>query len=119
MEQIPTNLDEAIQLVIDDIMSDVESRDYILSSSENDFLCNAHHSYGQHIRNTWRLWTKEPPLVKWFNEKGIYHADDMSGIILVSTYRKLNSKEIDLENQIIHYREYWNKVDPDVNLGKY
>jgi hypothetical protein len=116
---IPTNLDEAIQLVIDELLKDDENINNILNLSEEDFTVNAHHSYGQYLRNNWGLWTKDSPMVKWFINKGIYHADDMSSIILTSFYRKVHSKDIELENQIKQYRDYWEEVDPRVNLGKF
>ena len=56
-------------------------------------------------------------LQKWFKERGIHHADDMSGIILTSFHRRFYRKEIELEEQIAKYQEYWDEVDPDVNKG--
>jgi hypothetical protein len=71
-----------------------------------------HHGLGRWIRNNWDLW-KGGRLSKWFNDKGIYHADDMSGIILDSFWRHLNSKPIELDKQIRGYQNYWKKVRED------
>jgi len=68
------------------------------------------------IRNTLKLWF-DGPTVKWFNEHGIYHADDISSIILQSTHRRNNKRSIDLEAQIKIYRDHWEKYDPKVNKG--
>ena len=61
------------------------------------------------IRNNWGLW-KGSRLSKFFNEKGIYHPDDMSGIILDSYYRYLTGQEITLSEQIKYYQDYWEKA---------
>lgn len=58
-----------------------------------------HFPLGMWIRNEWGLW-KNSDLKKYFIDKGIYHPDDMSGIIFTSYYRYLNNKPIDLEDQI-------------------
>ena len=42
---------------------------------------------------------------------GIYHPDDMSGIILDSYHRYLTGKEIKLEEQIKFYQDYWKKAN--------
>src|SRR5262249_54668776 len=43
-------------------------------------------------------------------QKGIHHPDDMSGVILDSFWRHLNSKPIELDKQIASYEEYWKKT---------
>lgn len=75
-----------------------------------------HHSFGMWLRNTLQLWHEGPP-VKWFNDHGIYHADDISSIIMQSLHRRQNKKPIDLEGQIKKYRDYWDKTEPSVNKG--
>ena len=47
------------------------------------------------------------PLVRWFNERGITHADDMSAIILTSIWRRVRGVDLDLEGQIKSYQDYW------------
>ncbi len=70
------------------------------------------HSYlGRDLRNEWGLWSGSQ-LSKWFNKKGIEHPDDMSGIILISYWRHLNSKPIKLEEQIKESQDYWEEVMP-------
>jgi len=71
-----------------------------------------HHSIGQWMRNNWGLWTGSR-LSKWFNERGIEHADDMSGIILTSFWRRLHDVPLDLANQIDFYQDYWEKQQPN------
>lgn len=75
-----------------------------------------HHGIGLSLRNRWGLWAG--PLSEWFNECGIYHADDMSGIILTSFQRDLRGEPRELGAQIKYYRDFWIRqgYDPD-NLG--
>lgn len=61
-------------------------------------------SIGMEMRIKWRLWY-DSELVKWFNERGIFHADDMCTIILTSFGRWLNDKDILLEEQIKNLSE--------------
>lgn len=68
-----------------------------------------HHGLGRHLRNEWKLWL-DSPLSKWFNEQGIYHADDMSGIILDSFWRHLNNEPLMIKEQIKQYQDYWEKM---------
>jgi len=80
----------------------------IKHGSESDMI-KYHFGLGRWIRNNWALW-KGSRLSRYFNEVGIYHPDDMSGIILDSFWRHLNGKEIELEAQIEKYKAYWEKV---------
>jgi hypothetical protein len=108
---IPKNLEEAINLLTTN-----ENKEFVKDKTEKEFLSYLHHGFGTGLRNGWGLWTGSI-LAKWFNEKGVYHADDMSSIILTSIYRVFNNKEIDLEGQIKYYRDYWEETNPDVNKG--
>ncbi len=87
---------------------------------EREAIVRTHDNTGRFIRNHWELWkwdTKNE-LVKYFNNLGIYHPDDMSCIILTSLHRHLNSRKIKLEKQVKHYRDYWSLVGPKVNERK-
>ena len=75
------------------------------SGSEEDMI-QYHHGLGRWIRNNWELWAGSR-LAKYFNDIGINHPDDMSGIILDSYWRQLNEKPIKLDEQIKYYQEYW------------
>ena len=65
-----------------------------------------HFGLGLWMRNNWSLWGGSR-LSIYFNNLGIKHPDDMSGIILTSYYRYLNNHDLDLEVQISYYKEYW------------
>ena len=69
-------------------------------------IARFHFTWGKQLRNMWGLWN-DSRLAKWFNERGIYHADDMSGIIMHSFWRRLNDMPLELEDQILSYQNYW------------
>lgn len=75
---------------------------------EREFTSKVHLGFGMWIRNNWQLWGGSR-LSKYFNDLGIFHPDDMSGIILVSYHRHLNNQEPNLEAQIQYYQDYWQK----------
>ena len=81
--------------------------------SEQEFGGKTHHGFGTNIRNSWKLWwqknwdEEKPKIVQYFNDLDIYHADDMSGIIMDSFHRKTTGKEIDLEGQIEKHKKHW------------
>jgi len=77
-----------------------------------------HHSTGRSIRNDWGLWDSESNLHKFFNLIGIYHADDMSGIILDTVHRIINGIPIDLDGQVEHYKDYWKDAGCDMKGNK-
>jgi hypothetical protein len=81
----------------------------MLSLSTHDGV-EEHHHIGQWLRNNWNLWTGENEWTEFFNENDIWHADDMSGIIIASYVRMLRNEEIKLEEQFKHYIDYWKKM---------
>lgn len=105
-------------------------KDEFKNTPERKAVGMCHFSLGMWMRNNWYLWWSEqlaadykdkgypqekPLLVKYFNEElGIFHADDMSSIILTSYHRKLNDLTLRLEEQAKKYQKYWqNMVDND------
>lgn len=103
---IPKNLNECY-LEFDKIL-DKKRIEEIKNISEEEFTSNSHFGLGLFIRNNWALW-KGSRLYIFFKQKGITHPDDMSGIILKSYYRNLNGIDINIDEQIKYYQEYWTK----------
>ncbi|MBV8227567.1 MAG: hypothetical protein JO232_20510 [Verrucomicrobia bacterium] len=106
-DRVPTTPDESLKI----ILSRMPEQDRLyLEACEKDpspgFL-------GILLRNDWSIWEKDMPLVRWFNERGITHADDMSAIILTSIWRRVRGVDLDLEGQIKSYQDYWIR-----NIGK-
>ncbi len=77
--------------------------------TEGEFSGRAHMGFGMWMRNNWQLWGGSR-LSKYFNDMGIYHPDDMSGIILTSYYRRLTLTDIRLKKQVNYYQDYWKKA---------
>ena len=77
-----------------------------------DDMIRYHHGLGMWIRNNWGLWGGSR-LAKYFNSLGLFHPDDMSGIILDSFWRHLHGKPLEIEERIQHSQAYWKAVaDP-------
>lgn len=112
---IPRDLAECFQQ-IDAIWSD-SIKNEIKELTENEFAAKTHFGFGRWIRNNWGLWGGSR-LKKYFNEMGIYHPDDMSGIILDSYHRYLSGKEILLEEQLKYYQAYWEKAEAEAPKKK-
>jgi hypothetical protein len=110
-ETTPKNLDEALEILWNE-----KNIQFAKEAKSDNFTGALHHGFGTGLRNGWNLWGKSP-LTEWFNSVGIYHADDMSGIIMDSFWRKANGKDIDLEGQIKVYRAHWDEYCPDINKG--
>jgi len=101
---VPKNLDECLeQLKKDTPKKELEK---FKNLSETD-VCLYHHGCGTNMRNSWGLWSKTSPLVKYFNSISIFHADDMSSIIFKSFHRYLNDTDLKLDEQVKFYQDYW------------
>lgn len=104
-EKSPENLEECFA-ALDEVSSDSDRR-YFKSQKKGDASACFHHTLGRSLRNGWNLWDESAPLHKYFLNSGIFHADDMSGIIIDSYHRYLNGKDIDLDGQIKFYKDFW------------
>jgi hypothetical protein len=102
---IPNNMDEAM-IALERVLPN-ETINEIKNMSEEDFVAQAHFGLGMWIRNNWKLWTGTSPMDWYFYKRGIFHPDDMSGIILTSFHRHLNNKPINIKEQAKFYRDYW------------
>ena len=103
---IPKDLEDCFKQ-IDSFWSD-STKTQVKNWSESEFSAKSHFGLGLWMRNNWQLWGGSR-LSKYFNDLGIYHPDDMSGIILISYHRYLSGEEIKLEDQIKFYQDYWKK----------
>jgi hypothetical protein len=103
---IPKNLEDCFKQI--DSFWDDSTKVKVKQWTEDEFRGRVHMGFGMWMRNNWQLWGGSR-LSKYFNDFGIYHPDDMSGIILDSYHRYLTGKEIMLEEQIKFYQDYWEK----------
>lgn len=108
---IPENVDQASDVLVT----------FLTKSEKNQIKKNKlwpsmlHQGMGSWIRNSWNLWSKNCILVEYFNELGIYHADDMTDIIFQSMFAKVKETEYDMMNHITELRNHWKSLgeDPD------
>ncbi len=107
MKYKPANLEEAV-IQLTKILPD-KTQQEVFSMTEEEFLGGSHFGLGMWIRNNWELW-RGGELAKEFNAKGIFHPDDMSGIILKCFYRQLHNQDWELDEQIKFYQKYWREV---------
>lgn len=103
---VPADLDDAIgelkKMLSPALVEDMKTH------LEREMVVH-HMSLGMWMRNYWALW-KGSRLGTYFNNLGITHPDDMSGIVLTSFWRHLNNRPIELEAQIVYYKAYWEEV---------
>lgn len=100
---VPLNLEDAFselkKMLHPDLLKEMKE------ASEKDMV-GYHMGLGLWMRNNWGLWGGSR-LATYFNGIGIFHPDDMSGIILDSFWRHLNSQPIKLEEQVAFYQRFW------------
>lgn len=107
---IPKDIDDCFKEL--NLMLSDSTRLMIMGWSEDEASSNLHFGLGMWLRNNWGLW-RGSRLSKYFNDMGIYHGDDMSGIILDSYHRYLYNNDIKLEDQVKDYQDYWKKDKKD------
>lgn len=107
---IPINLEDALNYM--DCSWSEKDKIFFRGQQEKNACFNGP---GMGIRNSWGLWAGKNELVQYFNNIGIFHPDDMSSIILISFHRRLNGKEINLDEQVTKYTKYWEEWDEKVN----
>ncbi len=102
----PNNLSECFEQ-LNKIFNDAEDADWFMNADEEDAVVQSHHGLGRWIRNNWGLWSKDSKLYEYLFNLGLTHADDMSSVILTSYHRHLHKKELELDEQVQHYIDFW------------
>jgi hypothetical protein len=100
---LPATLDEALH-ELDRGMSSGFKRAF--REAEENPVGRFHGDFGMWMRNCWGLW-RGSALSEYFNALGIWHPDDMSGIILTSYWRRVRGVPIDLDGQVAGCKAYW------------
>jgi len=106
---IPIDLNDAISYF--ECKWPEKDLNWFKNKEEQEAVAELHFGTGMSLRNSWKLWAGTSEISKYFRDLGINHPDDMSSIILTSLHRKLNELEIDLDNQIKYYKDYWSKSE--------
>ncbi len=100
----PKDLYEALDILINQLQPfELEH----LKTVPEDYATGLHHHLGRYLRNDWHLW-EDNDLTSWFGtELGVYHADDLSGLILTSLWKKVNNVDLDLQKEAQYYKDFW------------
>ncbi|RZK56469.1 MAG: hypothetical protein EOO87_05350 [Pedobacter sp.] len=106
---IPKNLEDCFKQI--DKFWNASTKEQVKNLTEEKFTANAHLGFGMWMRNNWQLWAGSR-LTKYFNDLGVYHPEDISGIILTSYHRYLVGSDIKMGKQIEYLKSYW-KVSKD------
>lgn len=111
INKIPVNLTECFE-VLDEVFSESEEdKSWFASSIEEEAVGSLHHNLGAWVRKEWGLWEKKSDIYNVFAKMDIWHADDMSSIILTCYHRRLNGKELKLSEQVQEYIQYWKNYE--------
>lgn len=107
---IPIDLDDCLRQLDSMFADSIKLKIKVLT--EDEFSGRYHLGFGMWMRNNWGLW-KGSRLSKYFNSLGVYHPDDMTGIIFDSYHRQLTGHELNPNEQIKYYQGYWEKAKQD------
>jgi hypothetical protein len=80
-----------------------------MKESTEQGMIRYHMGLGLWIRNFW-IRAPRSRLKDYFNRLGLFHPDDISGVILTSFWRHLHAQSIELEEQIKYHQAYWQKL---------
>lgn len=103
----PSNLEECF-VALSKLLSKDELQ-FILDSDDEKIMHQYHSNLGRYIRNEWGLWSGSK-LRSYFENLGLRHPDDMSGLILCSFWRRLHDKPLDIDKQVETYQEWWKNL---------
>lgn len=125
---IPKSIAEA-HMYLDAYLNDKET---FKNTDEDQATGVAHMTLGRWMRNTWFLWwskelyervkenspeypSTKPEIIEMFNDIGIKHADDMSGIIIKSYHRKLNNINYNMEDDVKEILQFYKDQEQNDN----
>ncbi len=105
---IPTDLDDAHR-ELQRLLTAKEIQ-HIKTMHSQSGMIEYHMGLGLWLRNNWGLW-HESRLARYFDQLGIYHADDMSGLILETFWCKLHDQPFKIEDRASESQEYWKSME--------
>ena len=99
-DKTPETLEEAVNVLFEKNMKQI-------NELRKEDMSKYHFSTGMNIRNAWGLWDENSILHKHFKERfGLWHADDMSGLIFHCFHNAINSKPWKAEEKAKYYLVY-------------
>lgn len=110
----PTTLEEAVKTLVK--TTSKKEKEDIKATPHDDVMGQLHHGFGTFVRNEWKLWDDQTPLVQSVYAKyGVKFGDDVSGLILNAYIAKLQGTEFDLEAEAARYRDHWEEIGEQLN----
>lgn len=103
---IPRDLYDAFR-VLDELM-DEDARKTFMAFSDEEVDRKTHGSLGVWLENKWSM-SEGSRLSEYFRKMKVPHYDYMIGIIITSYHRHLHGKDLKVKEQVLHFREIWNK----------
>ena len=97
-----TALEECIDLLIEDEQLLIN---HLMMIDKDKLLINM-----MYIRNNYKMWKPDSPIRLYFHSIGIFHADDMSQIVIEMLWSKVNNKEYNLIDEVKYYIKFWKKI---------
>lgn len=95
-------------------LESMDDYNQVCKMDEEDFVTIGHHGFGQWLRNNWGLWKKDSEIYELLVKFGLWHPDDMSGFLMTCWWRYVNDCDLNIEEQISFYDEYWiNMLGPE------
>lgn len=113
MKDLPTTLEDCIPFLKKEMK--INDLNQFINFQRED-LSLLHHTFGRWIRNNWKLWEKGA-LVKYFNDLGVTHPDDMSSIVIEYVWCSLRKEPFDLNEKVIKIQNYWKQQDVNESDG--
>ena len=107
-ERVPQTLDEALDTLERGLPAHALDE---LRASESDVVLPLQDTLGRWMRDRWGLWT-DAPLARHLRELGLEHADDMSGVVLTSFWRRLHFQPLRVEAQVRWYQAFRHASEP-------
>ncbi len=109
-EKIPTNIEEAFS-TLDNFLTENELNQFKEIDEDKSYIWK-NYLFTTYIKNNWNLSDSSSGIGQYFFKLGVKDTSDMTGIITRSFHRKINNKEIRLDEQIHYYKQYWSVVTP-------
>lgn len=112
----PTTLREAIEILAAGV---TETERKFINGNE---AARLHHFAGMALRNDWKLWNRDSPIVKDIKKRyGLFgHGDDCSGLILAGLWTKVKGGDVEksLQAEVKRYIAHWKRSGVNPATGE-
>lgn len=116
LKRTPNTIEEAAEM-LDEWVGPNEIS-YIRGPSRpiRQLVGETHSGFARDVRNGWKLWDRNQPLVKHCRERfKVTHADDISGLVMSAFFGRVRGEKVDLETIAEDYRENWSAWNKAAN----